>query len=63
MTELREINLLEAEAILLAERGASKHEINSTITEIMTVTKKYLGEVNSYFDNLQISETLPSRLN
>ncbi len=63
MTELKEINLLESEAILLAERGAFKHEINSTITEMMTVTKKYLGEVNSYFDNLQISETLPSRIN
>lgn len=51
MYELNQISQLEQEAIYLAEMKASKQEISATITEMMTLTKRYLGEENSYFND------------
>lgn len=52
MYELNQIKTLEQEAIYLAEMKASKQEISTTITEMMTLTKRYLGETNCYFDDI-----------
>lgn len=56
MYELNQINQLEQEAIYLASMKASNHEINATITEMMTLTKRYLGETNCYFDDIKTEE-------
>lgn len=53
MSDLNQIGQLEQEAIYLASMKASKHEIQATITEMMFLTKKYLGETNSYFNDNQ----------
>lgn len=50
MSDLNQINQLEQEAFYLASMKASSNEIRATINEMMYLTRKYLGETNSYFD-------------
>lgn len=48
MTLENQIRGLEQDLIVLAEIKATKEQIDSKMSEMMTVTKKFLGLTNEY---------------